>query len=239
MPGHGELEGGIQQEKKWSLIDQNKPPEAKIVQDRERLIAAVEGLRSLDAQIVLTSGTFDILHIGHAKYLERAKSYGDFLIVGVDSDEKVRERKGPDRPVVPETERVMMLAHLQSVNAITIKHHDEPRWDLIKRVRPDTLIVTQETYNEETLEQLEEFCGQIICLEPQATTSTTAKIRLLQVKDRKGIMGTIEGLLERHEQDSRQRDIELRRALGNIVLGEMVLPKPDTETEDEPARETA
>ncbi len=224
---------GIQQEKKWSLIDQNKPPEAKIVHDREKLISAVEALRCLDSTIVLTSGTFDILHIGHAKYLEVAKSFGDFLIVGVDSDEKVRERKGADRPVVPEEERIAMLAHLQSVNAITVKQNDEERWELIKSIRPDTLIVTQETYKEETLRELHEYCGQVVCLEPQATTSTTAKIRLLQVKDRARIMETINDTLEAHERDSRDRDTKLRQKLGEIVVGGMVLGKPDNEPTSE------
>src|SRR5688572_3071996 len=66
-------------------------------------------------KVVLTQGTYDLVHIGHARYFQKAKSYGDFLIVGVDSDEKVKVRKGPDRPVVPEDERLEMLTYLKPI----------------------------------------------------------------------------------------------------------------------------
>ncbi len=59
-------------------------------------------MRELGHKVVLTSGTFDIIHIGHAQYIQVASLYGDFLVVGVDSDEKVRAKKGPTRPIVPQ-----------------------------------------------------------------------------------------------------------------------------------------
>src|SRR5271156_3110053 len=68
----------------------------------------VKHCRGLGLKIVLTQGSWDMVHIGHARYLEEAKRHGDFLVVGVDSDEKIRRRKGPDRPVVPEGERLEM-----------------------------------------------------------------------------------------------------------------------------------
>lgn len=129
----------------------------------------------------MTSGSFDLTHIGHARYLEVAKSYGDILVVGVDSDKKVKLRKGDSRPIVPENERMEMLAHLRSVDIVTVKHPEEERWALIKQVRPDTLIVTRDTYDKNTLQELTEFCGQVICLDPQAETSATAKVRLVEI----------------------------------------------------------
>lgn len=156
-------------------------PEARFIKDHETLRQYVEALKTLGMKIVLTSGTFDLIHVGHARYMEKAKSYGDVLIVGVDSDAKVKKRKGPTRPIVPEEERVQMLAFLRSVDLITLKQPDDPKWNLIKLVQPDTLIVTAETYTNAELKQLEKFCGKVVVLAPQATTSTSAQIRRMQI----------------------------------------------------------
>ncbi len=137
--------------------------------------------RGLGLRIVLTQGTYDMAHIGHARYFEAAKKYGDILIVGVDSDEKVRARKGPDRPVVPEAERLEMVCHLRPVDAVYLKQYKAPKWSLIKIVRPDVLIATKETYGTEQLRELKKYCGKVVVLNPQATTSTSAKLRRLQI----------------------------------------------------------
>lgn len=155
-----------------------------IITEYDQLVKIVEGLRAEKKKIVLTQGTFDLVHIGHGRYLEKAKSFGDVLIVGVDSDEKVRQRKGPDRPVVPENERAEMLTYFTSVDYVVIKGADEKKFSLARRVRPDVLIVTEEThhrYTAEHLAELKKLCGKIVVLEAQATTSTSAKIRLLQI----------------------------------------------------------
>jgi len=189
-------------------------PEARYIGDRETLEECVEAARKFNLSIVLTSGTFDLIHIGHAKYLEAAKTYGDILIVGVDSDKKVRKRKGPERPVIPEGERIHMLAHMRSVDIITLKQPDEPRWDLIKRVKPDTLIITEETYDDDTKKELEKICGQVICLEPQATTSTSAKVRLIEVGWGQKIRNPIEQALT----DNGASD-QLRQSIDKILTG--------------------
>lgn len=196
------------------ILGDRPNPEARIINDFEVLGRYVEALRTLNQRIVLTSGSFDLLHIGHAKYLEQAKSYGDILIVGVDSDDKVKKRKGPDRPVVPDEERTQILSHLRSVDIITVKPANEEKWALIKLVRPDTLIVTDETYSDEKLKELMTLCGQVISLEPQATTSTTAQIRRLQIGWTGKIIEPIERLLEEHGADE-----ELKRKIGKILLG--------------------
>jgi D-glycero-beta-D-manno-heptose 1-phosphate adenylyltransferase len=148
----------------------------------ERISEIVAALRVLELKVVLTSGTFDILHEGHSMYLEAARAYGDFLIVGVDSDEKVRRRKGAWRPAVPELERLRMVTHQRGVGLVTLKHLDEPRWSLIKAVRPDVLVATADTYRQDEIAELEaKYCGRVEVLERMATVSTSARLRLLQL----------------------------------------------------------
>ncbi len=156
----------------------------KSYEDLERLVGI---LRDMGFKIVLTSGTWDLLHIGHVRYLEAARARGDFLIVGVDSDEKVRGRKGKKgdmpRPIVGEEERTAMLSHVRSVDAFFIKGaSDEPK-RLLKTVRPNVLIVSETTGHEEgSIKEMEDLCGCVEVLPAQAPAnvySTTAKIRMM------------------------------------------------------------
>ena len=151
------------------------------IRDDMQLKKLVENCKGLGLKIVLTSGTYDMVHIGHARYFEEAKKHGHILIVGVDSDEKVRARKGPERPVVPQEERLEMVTHLRTVDVVYLKQQKVPRWHLIKLVNPDVLIITKETYAKDEIKELKKYCGKVMVLEPQATTSTSAKIRLLQI----------------------------------------------------------
>lgn len=153
----------------------------RFVEDFDKLQEIVDALRVIGSRIVLTQGTFDFIHIGHYLYLEKARQQGDTLVVGVDSDEKVRQRKGPDRPIVSEKERVQMLTHVRHVDLVTLKAADLPKWHLIKILKPDVLVATQETYTDDEIKKLSKYCGQVVVLEPQATTSTTAKIRRLNI----------------------------------------------------------
>lgn len=156
--------------------------EKRFLPNYEDVSAKVAAIRSLGGTIVLTSGSFDLIHIGHARYLEKASSFGDFLIVGVDSDEKIQSRKGPKRPIIGQEERLRMVAQLRGVDLITIKPAEEKKWELIERVHPDVLIVTAETYTSEQIKLLEgAYCGKVIVLEPQATTSTSARIRKMEL----------------------------------------------------------
>ncbi len=141
----------------------------------------VKAYRDLGKRIVLTQGTYDLIHVGHGRYLEKAKKYGDILIVGVDSDEKVKKRKGPNRPVVPEEERLEMVSYLESVDHVVLKPLSAEKWSLIKLVHPEVLVATKQTYSKEELQALKEFCGEIKVMEPMAVTSTSAKIRRVQL----------------------------------------------------------
>jgi D-glycero-beta-D-manno-heptose 1-phosphate adenylyltransferase len=88
------------------------------IKTRSELSAVCEGLRKAGKTVGFTSGAFDLLHAGHADYLEKAKALCDVLIVGVNSDDSIRKYKGPDRPVVPEQYRVSLVAALQSVDYV-------------------------------------------------------------------------------------------------------------------------
>ena len=157
--------------------------EHRYVPDLIRLGEMVQYWKKLDLRIVLTSGTFDLFHIGHAQYLEHAKALGDILVIGVDSDEKVRARKGPTRPVVPESERVLILAHMRHADVITLKHVHHPNNHLIKLVSPDVLVLSKSTkHDPEDIKEKSKYCGEVVLLEPQAETSTSARLRLIQIK---------------------------------------------------------
>ena len=116
--------------------------EERLIRSLEDMTRTVTHLKGLGFRVVLTSGSFDLIHLGHVKYLARAKQLGDVLAVGVDSDAKIRRRKGEDRPMVPESERLEMLAYQRPVDMIYLKEDGEARWALIKAVQPDVLVLT-------------------------------------------------------------------------------------------------
>jgi len=99
----------------------------------------IERLKAMGKKIVFTNGCFDILHIGHARYLYEARTLGDHLIVGVNSDRSVRAIKGPERPVVKQDERAEMLAALGFVDSVIIFDQDTP-FEVIKFLMPDILV---------------------------------------------------------------------------------------------------
>lgn len=158
----------------------------RFVEDYDQLAELVRGFKASRLKVGLVMGSFDIFHIGHAEYLASAKSLCDVLIVGVDSDEKIRERKtkhdGLPRPAVPQEERMQILSHVRAVDVITIKHLGDPKWHLIKTVRPDVLQAVIETYTDEQREELKEFCGQVIVQNRFAITSTTERLRQILLK---------------------------------------------------------
>lgn len=98
-----------------------------------------ERLRQSGKQIVFTNGCFDILHLGHIRYLQLAAEEGDVLVLGVNSDDSVRRLKGAKRPIVPEEERGAILAALRSVDYVVFFSDDTPA-RLIEAVRPDVLV---------------------------------------------------------------------------------------------------
>lgn len=105
----------------------------------KKLLREIEPLRKKGKKVVFTNGCFDILHAGHVRYLKRAKSLGDILVVGLNSDASVKKIKGAARPIVPQEERAEVLAALGSVDYVVI--FDEPTpLRLIKEIKPDILV---------------------------------------------------------------------------------------------------
>ena len=180
--------------------------EQRILPSLDEVTRVVEHLKGLGQQISLTSGSFDLIHLGHVKYLEKASEQADMLFVGVDSDAKIRDRKGPDRPMVPEHERVQLLAYQRPVDFVYLKQDTDPRWGLIRAVAPDVLVLTEDhSYSEEDLAKLAEICGRIEVIERQASVTTSERIRQMYMNlgDKLGpklaevLPGLIDGVLRR------------------------------------------
>ena len=103
---------------------------------REQLLEAAARARAAAKTIVFANGAFDLLHVGHVRYLEGARREGDWLAVGVNSDRSVARAKGPLRPILPESERAEIVAALGCVDAVAIFDEDSPA-ELIAALRPD------------------------------------------------------------------------------------------------------
>jgi len=102
---------------------------------REEFAALADTLRARGKRVVFTNGVFDILHVGHVRYLQAARALGDALLVGVNADASVRRLKGPTRPLNPEDERAEVIAALACVDGVCLFEEDTPH-ALIEAVRP-------------------------------------------------------------------------------------------------------
>lgn len=157
----------------------------RFVPDHIDLIRLIETLRTMGCKIAFVTGVWDLWHIGHAQYIQKgkeeaARKYPDaehiVLVVGVDTDAFTRERKGPDRPIVPEEERCGVLGYQRAVDIISLQYEED---QLFQVVAHDVRIVSQSTEDLPELERIQAQCEYIVNLPPQATTSTTARIRRL------------------------------------------------------------
>ena len=116
--------------------DEQKSSAAARILERNRLIARVAIARKGGARVVFANGCFDLLHVGHVRYLEAARAHGDLLVVGINSDEQVRRLKGEGRPYVPERERAEMVASLRAVYYVTV-FHEPTVTELLLALRPE------------------------------------------------------------------------------------------------------
>ena len=136
-------------------------------------------------RVVFTNGCFDVLHPGHIETLEKARSFGDALVVGVNSDRSVRTVKGEGRPILPERERVEILAALECVDGVVIFDEQTPR-EIIAALLPDVLVKGGDWASAQIVgrEEVEAAGGKVISIPVVAGYSTTAileKIRKLEV----------------------------------------------------------
>src|SRR5436309_5793377 len=111
----------------------------RVIPDRGELRRVREDLRARGRRLVFTNGCFDLLHVGHVRYLEAARQLGDALLVAVNSDRSVRALKGAGRPVMNQNERAELLAALSSVDFVTVFDDESPR-PLIAEILPDVLV---------------------------------------------------------------------------------------------------
>ena len=137
-----------------------------------------ERLRATGRRLVFTNGVFDLLHVGHVRYLTQARALGDALVVAINSDRTVRELKGPGRPVFDEAERAEILAALRIVDYVTIFDDVSPR-SLIAELVPDVLVKGGD-YDLDQIhgrEEVEAAGGQVISLPFVEGASTTTLIQ--------------------------------------------------------------
>ncbi|MBL7544904.1 MAG: D-glycero-beta-D-manno-heptose 1-phosphate adenylyltransferase [Bdellovibrionaceae bacterium] len=143
------------------------------------LIEKLSSIRK-NKKIVFTNGCFDLLHIGHVKYLKEAKSKGDFLIVGINSDASVRRLKGPTRPIQNESDRSEILAALEAVDATVVFTEDTPEL-LIKSLKPDILVKGGDWKISQIVggDFVQSYGGQVLSLmfiDGKSTTNIVSKI---------------------------------------------------------------
>ncbi|MBY0369443.1 D-glycero-beta-D-manno-heptose 1-phosphate adenylyltransferase [bacterium] len=147
----------------------------------DRAAGFAASLRSQGIEIISTNGCFDLLHVGHTSYLERARLLGDKLWVGLNSDASVRRLKGSTRPVQDQNARALQLASLESVDFVTIFDEDTPE-AFLEKIRP-TVHAKGGDYDPSALPErgvVEKGGGKVVCLPLVSGFSTTELIRKLQ-----------------------------------------------------------
>lgn len=160
------------------LVDQTETAMHKLISGR-----AVETFRKdhENQRIVFTNGCFDILHVGHIRYLQEAAKLGDLLIIGLNSDSSVKRLKGPERPINSEAERAEMLGALGFVDYVAIFDEDTPL-ELIKTIKPDVLVKGGDYAPDEVVgkKEVEERGGRLVLVpfvEGKSTTNIIEKIK--------------------------------------------------------------
>lgn len=152
----------------------------KIISDFDALSSLVKGLKAVNFKVVTTIGSWDLLHIGHVRYLNKAKEHGDILIVGVDTDRSIKYYKGPLRPVVPENERCEMLTYQHVVDFVVlvddVDENGKWQYKLIDIVRPDVFVAVEDSYSKEQLEDIKKYSSDLIVFPRQANETSTSNM---------------------------------------------------------------
>jgi D-glycero-beta-D-manno-heptose 1-phosphate adenylyltransferase len=146
------------------------------IYSREELKKKIDALRGEGKRIVFTNGCFDILHVGHTRYLRDAKKQGDILVLGLNSDKSVRSLKGEKRPLTPENERADILASLESVDYVTIFPELTPL-ALIECLQPHVLVKGGDWKEEDVVgrESIAKWGGRVVII-PEIKGSSTTNI---------------------------------------------------------------
>lgn len=154
------------------------------IRNRELLALLLERERRRGKRIVFTNGCFDLLHVGHVKYLQAARRLGDLLVLGLNSDDSIRRLKGPNRPLISQDERAHILAALDCINQVVIFDEDTPL-ELIRLLRPDILVKGGDYTPEGVVgkEIVESYGG---------------RVELIQFVDGKSTTGIVEKILRQY-----------------------------------------
>lgn len=147
---------------------------------KEQLKIRLDEHRQEGKKIVFTNGCFDILHVGHVRYLQEARKLGDLLVLGLNSDSSVRTLKGEKRPLVPQDERADVLAALEAINYVTIFDEATPL-ELIEYLKPDFLVKGGDWSEDEIVgaDAIRKWGGRVIVaplIQGRSTTNVVEKI---------------------------------------------------------------
>jgi|SRR3989338_1507203 len=143
----------------------------------KKLIPIVQKLKNLNKKIVTTNGVFDIIHLGHVRYLEQAKKLGDVLIVGVNTDKSVKQIKGDERPINDEKSRLHVLAALESVDYVFLFNEKTPvKW--LEKIKPDVHVKAGDYKINQIIEKnvIEKNNGNVVIIKIEKGYSTTSII---------------------------------------------------------------
>jgi len=153
------------------------------IKAKKELLRIIKDLKTKGKRIVFTNGCFDLLHIGHVRYLEKAKVLGDVLVVGVNSDSSVRKLKGPKRPILSEEERAEILSGLGCVDYVTLFDEIDPL-KLITSLQPDVLVKGGDWTKEQTVgkEVVERSGGEVLIIPFVKGASTSNLIETILKK---------------------------------------------------------
>ncbi|MFA4846553.1 MAG: adenylyltransferase/cytidyltransferase family protein [Patescibacteria group bacterium] len=196
--GYKAVEPNTVQQRALRIIKGTATFKGRFVPEHEDLVKLIDVLRSMGCTVVFTTGVWDLIHIGHAEYISRGKKeatklYPDtdhvIMVVGVDTDELTKQRKGPDRPIVPQDERLKMLGHLRAVDILTLQYGHDQLYGILPH---DVRVVSQSTEDLPELEKIQLRCAHIVNLPPQAETSTTARVRRLTLDGAANVLLRIE-----------------------------------------------
>ncbi len=157
------------------------------IRSRVELATLLDSLQNQGRCIVFTNGCFDLLHPGHVRYLEQARSLGDILVVAVNADQSVRRLKGPRRPILPECDRSEIVAALHCVDYVTVFAEDTPL-EVIRQLHPDVLVKGGDWPKEKIVgrQSVEDRGGRVVTIEFEQGFSTTSIIERIQ--------GTVRGV---------------------------------------------
>lgn len=157
------------------------------IYSREKLKKELDRLQIEGGKIVFTNGCFDILHVGHTRYLREAKKMGDVLVLALNSDSSIRAIKGGKRPLIPENERADVVASLESVDYVTIFNECTPL-ELIEFLRPDILVKGGDWTEKDVVgrEAVQKWDGRVVIIpevEGVSTTNIIEKVKSTYRKD--------------------------------------------------------